>query len=31
MEPAEKQGLAEPLSHRARSFALFSEAMLEKA
>lgn len=31
MEPAEKQGQAEPLSHRARSFALFSEAMLEKA
>ena len=31
MEPAEKHGLDAPLSHRARSFALFSEAMLEKA
>jgi XTP/dITP diphosphohydrolase len=31
MEPAEKHGLEKPLSHRARSFALFSEAMLEKA
>ena len=31
MEPAEKHGLDAPLSHRARSFALFSDAMLEKA
>ena len=30
METAEKHGLNEPLSHRARSFALFSQAMLEK-
>lgn len=31
MEPAEKHGLDAPLSHRARSFALFSNAMLVKA
>jgi XTP/dITP diphosphohydrolase len=31
MEPAEKHGIDAPLSHRARSFALFSDAMLEKA
>lgn len=30
MEPDEKHGIGEPLSHRARSFALFSQAMLEK-
>ena len=31
MEPSEKHGLTKPLSHRARSFALFSDAVLEKA
>jgi XTP/dITP diphosphohydrolase len=31
MEPAEKNGIEAPLSHRARSFAKFAEAMLEVA
>lgn len=29
MEPAEKHGIGRPLSHRARSFAKFAEAMLD--